>query len=267
MERNFKNKVVAISGAARGIGEAMTREFLRLGARVVALDRLWEASDPFHLELMRNGDFALALSCDITSSEEVEKAYSATMSKWGTVDVLINNAAMRQRDLYPANGASTVLDTLDSHWDRMFSVNVTGAVRLTRAFVQPMLRQRSGSIVNVSASGSVTIDEGGGVYSGTHPHLLNQPYDASKAAMTSMSFYLADEIRAHNVAVNVLFPGATRTTGSEALAQGRRSAGVPMVLLEPSHLIPLTLYLASQAGNGVTGRAFDARKWVDLETK
>jgi 1,1a-dihydroxy-1-hydro-9-fluorenone dehydrogenase len=259
MNQIFSNKVVAISGAARGIGASLSREFLRLGAKVVALDRQWDPADSFHAELSRN-ESALPLSCDITSQIDVDNACATAISKWQTVDVLINNAAMRQRDFYPDNGASAVLATEDWHWDRMFAINVTGTLRLTRAFIRPMLEQASGSIINVSANGSVTIDEGHGVYSGSHPHLLNQPYDATKAALTSMSFYLAAEVKARHVAVNVVFPGPTRTTGSDEMAEGRRRIGAPLsTLLDPCHLFPVMLYLAGQ--NDVTGRAFDARNW------
>ncbi|MDQ2736737.1 MAG: SDR family oxidoreductase [Pseudomonadota bacterium] len=261
MSQDFSGKVVAISGAARGIGAAHVKEFLRRGANVVALDRQWDTSDAFHGDLVEEAA-ALPLSCDITSQEDVDSAFAATIEEWGTVDVLINNAAMRQRDFYPANGVSAVLNTEDWQWDKMFAINVTGTLKLTRAFIRPMLEKRSGSIVNISANGSVTIDEGGGVYSGSHPHLLNQPYDATKAALTSMSFYLADEVKARNVAVNIVFPGPTRTTGSDEMVEGRRKAGAPLsALLEPSHLFPVVFYLAKQTDGGVTGRAFDARKW------
>jgi NAD(P)-dependent dehydrogenase (short-subunit alcohol dehydrogenase family) len=262
MNQDFSGKVVAISGAARGIGAAHVQEFLRRGAKVVALDRQWDVADPFHEALAKDAA-ALALSCDITSQSDVDAAFAATIQKWGTVDVLLNNAAMRQRDFYPSNGASAVLDTEDWQWDKMFSVNVTGTLKLTRAFIRPMLGKRSGSVINISANGSVTIDEGGGAYSGSHPHLLNQPYDATKAALTSMSFYLAEEVKKHNVAVNVVFPGPTNTTGSVEMAEGRRKVGAPLsTLLDPSHLFPVVLYLAAQTDGAVTGRAFDARRWA-----
>lgn len=260
--QDFAGKVVAISGAARGIGAAHAREFLRRGANVVALDRQWDTSDPFYRELADEAA-ALPLSCDITSQGDVDAALAAAIAKWGTVDVLMNNAAMRQRDFYPESGASAVLDTEDGQWSKMFAVNVTGTLKLTRAFIRPMLEKRSGSVVNISANGSVTIDEGGGVYSGSHPHLLNQPYDATKAALTSMSFYLAEEVKARNVAVNIVFPGPTRTTGSDKMAEGRRKVGAPLsALLDASHLFAVVLYLAAQTGSEVTGRAFDARKWA-----
>jgi NAD(P)-dependent dehydrogenase (short-subunit alcohol dehydrogenase family) len=260
MNQDFSGRVVAVSGGARGIGEAIVREFLSRGAKVIALDRLWDDQLPIYRELQGNAN-ALALSCDITVDEDVARAFDAAMGRFETIDVLVNNAALRQRDLYPDSGASTVLGTRNEHWDRMFAVNCTGTLRLTRAFVEPMISQKRGSVINISANGSVTIKEGDGVFSGNHPHMMNQPYDASKAALTSMSFYLAHELKGDNVAVNVVFPGSTRTTGSEDMTKEREKIGIAKPLADPSHVLPVITYLAGQTGASLTGRAFDAVTW------
>jgi NAD(P)-dependent dehydrogenase (short-subunit alcohol dehydrogenase family) len=259
MDKTFHGKVVAITGAARGIGEALVREFIRQGAQVVALDRSWDGTSALHAEIVRAG--SLALSCDITSDAQVDAAYAQAIGRFGRIDVLINNAAMRQRDFYPATGASAVLDTEDHHWERMYQVNVVGSLKVIRRFIQPMLRERTGSIINVSANGSLTHAAGPGVSTGNHPGLLNQPYDATKAAFTSLSFYLAEEVKASNVAVNIVFPGPTRTTGSEDMTQGRERLGLKMSLLDPSHVLPVCLFLAGETAATTTGRAFDVVPW------
>ena len=182
------------------------------------------------------------------------------IARFGRIDVLINNAAMRQRDLYPRAGACAVLDTDDADWERMFRVNVVGTLKVTRRFIQPMLAQRSGSVINISANGSLTHAVGEGVAVGNHPRLLNQPYDATKAALTSMSFYLAEEVKASNVAVNVVFPGPTRTTGSDDLSEGRKALGLQMTLLDADHVVPLCLMLADADAQS-TGRAYDVVPW------
>jgi NAD(P)-dependent dehydrogenase (short-subunit alcohol dehydrogenase family) len=132
---------------------------------------------------------------------------------------------------------------------------------MTRQFIKPMLAQRRGSIINVSASGSLTNPAGDGRWRGNHPQMLNQPYDASKAALSSMSFYLAEEVKPQNVAVNVIFPGATLTTGSAALAVGRRAIGFEFTMLKPEHVVPLVLHLAGQDAGGETGLAYDVVRW------
>src|ERR1700730_11754525 len=136
MPDELKDRVVVITGAARGMGRAYVDAFLERGARVVGLDRSFDVGD---LQLPAE---ALMLTCDVTSGADVEAAYARTIEHFGTVDVLINIAAMRQRDLFPPHGAAAVLETLDEHWPRMFEINVFGVLKMIRQFVQPMLAAR-----------------------------------------------------------------------------------------------------------------------------
>ena len=211
----LEGRVVVVSGAARGMGRAYVSAFAEQGARIAALDRSW--SD---VESLPPG--ALAVTCDVTRAADVERACALVQERFGAVDVLINNAAMRQRDLFPPHGASTVLDASDADWQSMLETNVVGVLRLTRGMAQPMLRQRRGSIVNISSRGSVTTSVADGVWGSAGGLARNQPYDASKAALTNLSFYLAEELRPHNIAVNVVFPAGTRTT-----RLGRNGGGPP----------------------------------------
>lgn len=256
----LQGKVVVITGAARGIGAALAQGFLREGALVAACDRSWDFSDAF-AQSLRESKSAMAIACDITEDVDVRHAFDAVMERFGSVDVLVNNAALRQRDLYPADGACRILDATDQEWRRMFDVNLFGTLNMIRAFAKPMVANRSGSIVNISSSGSLTQVVDVGVSEGTHSELPNQPYVGSKAALTNMSFYLAAELRGSNVAVNVVFPGATRTTGSDELAEGRKKAGITFELLSPDHVAPVVLHLAKQRADGTTGMAISAVLW------
>jgi len=251
-------RVVVVTGAAAGIGAALCQGFVDRGAHLVALDRRWDEAAAATRRWREAG--ALVLAADITDDGALDAALAATLQRFGRVDVLVNNAAMRQRDLYPEAGACTVLDTEDAHWSRMFQVNVVGALKVTRRFIRPMLAQRRGSVVMVSANGSLTLAVAPGVAEGNHPGLLNQPYDATKAALTSLSFYLAAEVRPQGVAVNVVFPGPTRTTGSDALTPGREALGLKMDLLDAGHVLPLVMRLAL-AGADDSGRAYDVVPW------
>lgn len=256
----LSGKVVVITGAARGIGAALAQNFMREGALVAACDRSWDFSDPF-AQSLKESKGAMAVACDITADADVRDAYEAVIARFGSVDVLVNNAALRQLHFYPADGACRILDVTEEQWRQMFEVNLFGALKMIRAFVKPMLAKRSGSIVNISSSGSLTQVVEPGVSQGTHADLPNQPYIASKAALTNMSFYLAAELRESNVAVNVVFPGATRTTGSDELAEGRRKAGIKFELLSPDHVSPVVLHLAKQRANETTGMAISAVPW------
>jgi 1,1a-dihydroxy-1-hydro-9-fluorenone dehydrogenase len=146
----------------------------------------------------------------------------------------------------------------------MFDVNVFGVLNVIRQFVRPMLEQRRGSIINISSGGSVgrALDTEAGTWVGRNPAFRNQPYEASKAALTNMSFSLAEELKPSNIAVNVVFPAGTRTTGSDEMVAGRSALGIRVApLLRPEHVVPLVVHLAGQDASGVTGQAIDAVAW------
>jgi NAD(P)-dependent dehydrogenase (short-subunit alcohol dehydrogenase family) len=260
MQATISNRVIVLTGAARGIGQAIAQAVLEQGGKLVALDLRWDEDDAFYRELKAHPD-ALPLSCDILSEPQIGQALAATLQKFGPPDVLINNAAMRQRDYFPEDGACAVLDVTDPQWERMFAVNVVGQMRITRAFIAPMIERKRGHIINISAKGGVNYAFDGERWS-MGPHLrLNQPYDASKAAFSNLSFYLAEEMREHGVAVNVVFPGAIRSTGVDAMEEGRKKLGIQMNLAEPEQVVPVVMHLASQAGTAITGCAYSSVMW------
>jgi 1,1a-dihydroxy-1-hydro-9-fluorenone dehydrogenase len=244
-------RVVVITGAARGMGLAYTRAFLAEGARVAALDRSWQGIDLVELESLGTGIF---LDADVTSDSQLDAAYEATIAAFGTVDALVNNAAIIPRVLYPPVGDIKILDTSDADWQKTFDVNIFGALKVIRRFVRPMLEKRSGSIINVSSPRS---------WVALAPESREQPYMASKAALTNLSFYLADELKENNVAVNIVFPTGTRSTGWEEMAVQKRALGLPLgTPMEPDFIVPLVLFLAHIDGSyGLTGEAISTVKW------
>src|SRR5262249_22001101 len=195
-------RVVVVTGGARSMGRAFVRGALAANARVVATDKTWVGAEELHRELAGN-DRALVLDMDVTDEAQIDDAYGQTLAKFGTADVLINNAALLNMFLFPPTGRRTTLETTDEAWLKCFDVNVFGALKVTRRFARPMIEQRRGSIINIVSSGILAFSRGGG-YRALRPGSLDMPYMASKAALATMSFYLADELRAHNVAVNTI---------------------------------------------------------------
>src|SRR5205814_4688036 len=114
---SLEGKVIAVTGAARGMGRAYVDGFLEKGAKVAALDRSWiptglsgDRDDAFARSLQTRDD-AVTLTCDITDDEQIEDAYEQTLKKFGKVDVLLNNASLRQIDLFKPTGVATILET------------------------------------------------------------------------------------------------------------------------------------------------------------
>jgi 1,1a-dihydroxy-1-hydro-9-fluorenone dehydrogenase len=242
------------------MGAAYVRGFLDEGAHVVATDRSWAGAEAFQQEIEGRG--GLCLDMDVTDDGQMDRAYDATIARFGTADVLVNNAAMRSRDLFPPAGRRVTLETSDEDFLRLYSVNVFGALKVIRRFVRPMIQQHRGSVVNVVSSGSLFHSQGGG-YAALRPNSIEQPYMSSKAALANLSFYLAAELQADNVAVNIIVPGHTRTTGFDEQNQARLAAGArpgPQPYAA-DHVVPVVLFLASQDATGVTGRMFDAVQW------
>jgi NAD(P)-dependent dehydrogenase (short-subunit alcohol dehydrogenase family) len=260
----LEGKVVLVPGAARGMGREYVRALLKDGAKVIATDISWAPTgvsnddEDFGAELAGNPN-ALVLTMDITLDSHVKAAYRAAMDRFGTVDAIINNGGIRQRDLYPPHGLITILETEVSEWQKMFDTHVFGTLRVIKTFVQPMLGQKSGAIVQVCSGG---FQSNGGSREGS--------YQPAKAAEMTMAIYLANELKDSNIAVNVLQPGGTASTGTEEQDVGRREiraqlGGAPLSVASrrwrPEHVVPLAMHLAEQDASGITGQIFNAPRW------
>jgi 1,1a-dihydroxy-1-hydro-9-fluorenone dehydrogenase len=259
---DLKDRVVVITGGARGMGRALTHAFLEAGAKVVCTDRSWDGVEAPDDALTGGGENILIADMDVTDDAQIDATYEAALDRFGTIDVLINNAAMRSRDLFPPIGKAKTLETKDSDWERLFAVNVFGVLKVFRRFIKPMIDKQQGSVINTVSSGILNHSRGGG-YEALRPSSMEMPYMSSKAALATMSFYLADEVRSENVAVNIIIPGHTRTTGFDEqnrarLAKGARPGPLPVV---PEHAVPLVLNLATQDATGITGKMFDTMQW------
>ena len=267
----LRDKVVVVTGGARGMGRAYVQAFLARGAKVAALDLSWapsgvsnDADERFYRELAARDD-ALMLTCDITNVEQIAAAFQATIDQFKTVDVLINNAALLPSVQFPPIGDITILETTDADWERQFAVSLFGTLKVTRAFIRPMLAQQSGSIIGISSKGGTTMPYGDGVsWVARRPNSREMPYMSAKAALTAMLCYLADEVKEQNVAVNVINPTGARTTGFDEKTSARAAllGGSKVVGAKPEHVVPLALFLAEQdAKTGISGRVFDTIEW------
>ena len=258
---DVEGRVVVVTGGARGIGRAMVEGLAKAGARVVAADRTWKGAESFRNQLEGSGR-GMALEMDVGDDRQLDAAYESVLGRFGTTDVLVNNAALVSETLFAPAGRVKTLDTKDADWETMFRVNVFGVVKAIRRFVRPMLEKRRGSIVNVVSSGILPTSTGGG-YFGLRPWTVEMPYQATKAAVMALTFYLGEEVRTEGVAVNAIMPGHTRASWFDATARAYQDQGSVYFLrpVIPEHVLPITLLLAGQDGRGVTGRLYYVPDW------
>jgi NAD(P)-dependent dehydrogenase (short-subunit alcohol dehydrogenase family) len=264
---SVEGKVVLITGAARGMGREHVRGFLKAGAKVIAADLSWVPSgvssddSSFRDEIEAN-PAVLVQTMDLSLDSHVQMAFEAAMTRFGKVDAVLNNAGLRQRNLYPPSGATWTWETDVSEWQRMYDTHVFGVLRVIKAFIQPMLANRRGSIINVGSGG----------WDGSNPSTREQPYKSAKAAVANMTFYLADELKQHNIAANLLVPGHTRSTGSDEQEAGRAAIHAQehpnetflRVRLRPDHVVPAAIFLADQDSTGITGQEVVAIEWNEM---
>jgi NAD(P)-dependent dehydrogenase (short-subunit alcohol dehydrogenase family) len=198
----LRDKVAVITGAAAGIGEATAELFAEEGARVVILD-IDAGGEAVAERLRERGAEALFVQTDIAREEQVVDAFQRAESRFGRLDVLVNNAAV-----FVLKG----LDASVDDWRRSLDVNVVGTALCTRYAAAAMKRSGGGSIVNLGSISSFV----------AQPEFLT--YSATKAALVNMTRCMALDLAPHAIRVNCVCPGSIRTAASDRhLAQSGRS--------------------------------------------
>ena len=192
----FANKTVLITGAATGIGRATARELARMGARIVIADLNGAKAEEAASSIQAEGGEAMGMHCDVTRDEDVAALMKAASSKYGQIDVLINNASMPPI-------AGRIEDIPFESWENALQVNVLGYVRMIRAVLPAMMERGSGYLVNTASSLAILPDP---------PTRFQIPYTTTKGAQLGMSYGMAHALRPHGVRVSVFCPSITATS-------------------------------------------------------
>lgn len=205
---NIKDKVVIITGASSGIGEATAKELASKGAKVVLAARREDRLKKLQEEIKSNGGQAIYKVTDVTSLQQMEELAAYTLKEFGKIDVLVNNAGLMPQSFLAENKVD--------EWDRMIDVNIKGVLYAIAAIVPSMRKSKSGHVINLSSVAGHKIFPGGTVYCGT------------KFAVKAISEGLRQEeaMSGTNIRVTNISPGAVTSELLETISDPKMKAGM-----------------------------------------
>ena len=228
-----------VTGAAGGIGSAISHALARQGARLAL-----SGTNPGKLRSFREelndtyGHDHVEITCDLSNTEQVEHLIPATVDTFGKIDILINNAGITRDNL--------AMRMKDEEWDAVIRINLEAAFRLMRAACKPMMKARYGRIISVTSVVGAT----------GNPGQVN--YAAAKAGLVGMSKSLGQEVASRGITVNCVAPGFIRTAMTDGLPNAQKdalNARIPMGRMgEGADIGAAVAYLASKEAGYITGQ-------------
>ncbi len=239
----FENRVVIITGAARGLGQEYARQFARRGAQVVVGD-IRDCAETLQV-INEEGAQGVAVKSDVTSATSAAKLAEAALENFGAIDVLVNNAA-----LYGSLTFAPFDQLSEDEWDATMSVNVKGIWQCCKAVLPAMQKRGGGSIVNISSLAATY-----GMPNGLH-------YTASKAAVIGATRGLARELGRYNIRVNAVAPNVVDTDATAEVFGDKRDKIIDVTLsqqairkpLKTEDIVGAVLFLSSDQSKVTTGQ-------------
>lgn len=199
MNKNIEGKIIVVTGASSGLGEATARHLSELGAVLVLGARRVDRIDALAAELIAKGGQALSVQTDVTDCAQVQRLVDAAVDTFGQIDVIINNAGLMPH--------SPLERRKIADWDRMIDVNIKGVLYGIAAALPNMQARKSGHIINVSSVAGHKVRPGSAVYA------------ATKHAVLALSEGLRQEVKPYNIRTTVISPGAIDTELPDSITE------------------------------------------------
>lgn len=235
---DFTGETVVVTGGARGIGRAVCETFAEQGANVTIADVDIETAEETATDIEEeHGATTLAIETDVSSYDDATEMVDRTLEKFGSIDVLVNNAGL-------STGTSSFLESTPEDWDRSVGVTYFGTLNCTHAALPHMIEQESGCVINYASDS----------YKGNDPSL--SIYGGAKAANVAFTKTVAKEVGEHGVRLNVVSPGTTETPATADWIAEYREKILESYALDrlgtPQDIANTVVFLASDAADWIT---------------
>ncbi len=232
-------KTALVTGGGTGIGRAISLALACQGASVAVVYRNSQAAaEEVVAEITASGGRAAALQGDVTQSAQVEQLITQTLTAFGSLDIVVNNAGLTHDAL--------VLRMTEEDWDSVIDTNLKGAFLMTRAALKPMVKQRRGKIINITSVIGLMANPG------------QANYSAAKAGLIGFTRTVAKEVASRHIQVNAVAPGFIETTMTETLSRERKDDLLRQIPAgrfgRTEEIAAMVAFLCSPAADYITGQ-------------
>tara|TARA_B100000745_G_scaffold158605_1_gene103797 strand:+ start:1304 stop:2062 length:759 start_codon:yes stop_codon:yes gene_type:complete len=238
---NLTDKVAIVTGASRGIGEAIAKQLSSCGAKIILIARNSDQLVAVKETIISNGGIAESIVGDVSNLNSISEIVTNTIDKWGRIDILVNNAGIARDNI--------IMRMKEDDWDSVMNINLKGCFNGIKSVARPMIKNKAGRIINITS------------VIGQIGNAGQSNYAASKAGIMGLTKSMAKELGSRNITVNAVAPGYITTDMTNELndeVKEQLKSSIPLGRLgTPDDVANLVCFLASDEAGYITGQTFN----------